>query len=234
LLLDDELPGLTYLKMLCEQLPGLEVVKAFNDPNSFVKEVAGLEFDFCILDIEMPDMNGLQIANLLNGKPVIFATAYKDYAAEAFDLNALDYIRKPIKIERLKQAVDKAKKQISAPTDQSQKTYIQLNTNKGKAILFFDKIAHIKTSENDSRDKVAKLFDGEEFVLKNITFDKLAEILPASDFCRINKKEILSIKAVQVFSFDEITTYLVNEQGKSITLSLNENYRNEFLQKVKV
>lgn len=234
MLLDDELPGLTYLKMLCEQLPDLEVVKAFNDPNIFVKEVANLEFDFCILDIEMPDMNGLQIANLLNGKPVIFATAYKEYAAEAFDLNAIDYIRKPIKIERLKQAVDKAKKQIATPSDQNQKNYIQLNTNKGKAILFFDKIAYIKTSENDSRDKVARLFDGEEFVLKNITFDKLSESLPTNDFCRVNKREMLSIKAVQVFSFDEITTNLIGDQGKNIRLSLNENYRNEFLQKVKI
>lgn len=234
MLLDDELPGLTYLKMLCEQLPDLEVVKAFNDPNIFVKEVAKLEFDFCILDIEMPDMNGLQIANLLNGKPVIFATAYKDYAAEAFDLNAIDYIRKPIKIERLKQAIDKARKHIGNSTELNHKTYIQLNTNKGKAILFFDKIAYIKTSENDSRDKIARLFDGEEFVLKNITFDKLNESLPSNDFCRVNKKEILSIKAVQVFSFDEITTNLISEQGKCIRLSLSENYRNDFLQKVKI
>lgn len=234
MLLDDELPGLTYLKMLCEQLPDLEVVKAFDNPNNFLKEASKLDFDICILDIEMPEMNGLQIANLLSGKPIIFATAYKDYAAEAFDLNAIDYIRKPIKIDRLKQAVEKARKHLGSSTESNQKTYIQLNTNKGKAILFFDKIAYIKTSENDSRDKVARLFDGEEFVLKNITFDKLTELLPSTDFCRINKKEILSIKSVQVFSFDEITSSLTNEQGKSIKLSLSENYRNEFLQKVKI
>ncbi len=234
MLLDDELPGLTYLKMLCEQLPDLEVVKAFNNPTVFINEVSSLDFDFCILDIEMPEMNGLQITNLLNGKPVIFATAYKDYAAEAFDLNALDYIRKPIKIERLKQAVDKAKKHILNQAGQNKKTFIQLNTNKGKAILFFDKIAYIKTSENDSRDKVAKLFEGEEFVLKNITFDKLTELLPTANFCRVNKKEILSLKAVQIFSFDEITTNLITDQGKNVKVILSENYRNEFLQKVKI
>ena len=234
MLLDDELPGLTYLKMLCEQLPDLEVVKAFNNPTLFINEVSNLDFDFCILDIEMPEMNGLQIANLLNGKPVIFATAYKEYAAEAFDLNALDYIRKPITIDRLKQAVDKAKKYLSNSREQSHKTFTQLNTNKGKAILFFEKIAYIKTSETDSRDKIIKLFDGEEFVLKNISFDKLNELLPSTDFCRINKKEILSIKAIQVFSFDEITTNLVSRSGKYIKLFLSENYRNEFLQKVKI
>jgi len=220
--------------MLCEQLPDLEVVKAFDSPMAFLRELPNLEFDFCILDIEMPEMNGLQIANLIQGKPVIFATAYKDYAAEAFDLNAIDYIRKPITLDRLKQAVDKARKHIGGSKEQQLKEYMQLNTNKGKAILFYDKIAYIKSSEYDSRDKVARLFDGEEFVLKNITFDKLTELLPATDFCRVNKKEILAIKAVQVFSFDEISTNLTSAHGKNIKLSLSENYRSEFLQKVKI
>ncbi len=232
MLLDDELPGLTYLKMLCEQLPELEVVKSFNNPIQFLSEIDQLEFDICILDIEMPEMSGLQIANLLRGKPVIFATAYKEYAAEAFDLNAIDYLRKPIQLERLKQAVEKAKKHIDNSLNDLPKRYIQLNTNKGKAILFFDKIAYIGTSEFESRDKIAKLFTGEEFVLKNITFDKLIELLPANDFCRVNKREILSIKAVQVFSFDEITTLLVSETGKSIKLTLGEKFRKDFLEKI--
>ena len=236
LLLDDELPGLTYLKMLCEQLPDLEVVKAFDNPGVFLKEAGNLEFDFCILDIEMPGMNGLQIANLLNGKPVIFATAYKDYAVEAFDLNALDYITKPIKIDRLRQAVHKAVKHIKGQPvrNPNHKTFVQLNTNIGKTILFFDKIAYIRTSDIDSRDKIARLYDGKEFILKNISFDKLTNLLPASDFCRINKKELLSIKAVQVFSFDEITTSLIDDRGKGIRLSLSEHFRNEFIQKVRI
>lgn len=233
LLLDDELPGLTYLKMLCEQLETIEVVKAFNNSDNFIEESIGLDYDFCILDIEMPGMDGLQIANLLNGKPVIFATAYKEYAAEAFDLNAIDYIRKPVKLERLKQAIEKAQKILGNRSPTSRKNFIQLNTDKGKAILFFEKIALIQTSGIDSRDKIAKLFDGEEFVLKNITFEKLLELLPQSEFCRINKKEIISLKAVQVFSFDEISSNLQNEAGKFLSFTLSENYRNQFLEKIR-
>lgn len=233
LLLDDELPGLTYLKMLCEQIDEIEVVKAFNNSDNFIRESVGLEFDFCILDIEMPGMDGLQIANLINGKPVIFATAYKEYAAEAFDLNAIDYIRKPVKIERLKQAIEKAKKILGNQPSVPKKIFLQLNTDKGKAILFFDKIALIQTSGIDSRDKIARLFDGEKFVLKNITFEKLLEILPKTEFCRINKKEIISLKAVQVFSFDEISSNLQNEAGKSLSFTLSENYRNQFLEKIR-
>jgi DNA-binding LytR/AlgR family response regulator len=220
--------------MLCEQIPNLEVVKAFDNPIIFIEEVKKLEFDFCILDIEMPEINGLQIAQLLNNKRIIFATAFKDFAVDAFNVNAVDYIIKPIKIERLKQSINKVRSLIENTPDLNQKKFIQLNTNKGKAIIFFENIAYIKTSENDSRDKVAKLFDGKEFVLKNINFEKLIELLPKNDFCRINKKEILSIKAVHVFNFDEITTNLTSNQGKVIVLNLNEIYRNEFLQKVKI
>ena len=97
LLLDDELQGLSYLKLLCEQIPELEVVRAFNDPEVFLKEFSKLNFDLCILDIEMPGTNGIQVAALLKGKPVIFTTAYKDYAINAFDLDAIDYVLKPIK-----------------------------------------------------------------------------------------------------------------------------------------
>ncbi len=208
LLLDDELLGLSYLKMLCEQLPELEVVKAFNNPETFMKEVQRLEFDLCILDIEMPEINGLQVANLLNGKPVIFTTAYTEYAAEAFDLNAVDFVKKPVRIERLQQAVQKAifRNQKLAPGTARQ--YVQLNTDQGKALLFFDQLCYVRVSDMDSRDKVACLAGGEIITLKNITFEKLIGMLPSNDFCRINKKELLALRCVQVFSFDEISINL--------------------------
>lgn len=232
LLLDDELPGLTYLKMLCEQLPELEVVKAFNSPKIFLSELPQLDFDLCILDIEMPGMDGLQVANLLKGKPVIFTTAYKEYAAEAFDLAAVDYVLKPIKKERLQQAVTKALNQISGKT--TEKNFIQLNTDKGKALLFFEQLCHIKIAETDSRDKIAYLANGSRVILKNISFDKLQKLLPIQSFCRVNKRELIALKIVQVFSFDEITTSLKDPFGKPLKITLSEAYRNNFLKKVNV
>lgn len=227
--MDDELPGLTYLKMLCEQIPELEVVKAFNSPIIFLSEMPKLDFDLVLMDIEMPEMNGLQIANLLNSKPVIFITAYKEYAVEAFDLEAVDYIRKPVKKERLQQAVLKAVKLLAS--NNTVKQFIQINTDQGKALIFFDQLCLIQTSESESRDKLAYLVDGTTLKLKNISFDKLQELLPAQDFCRINKKEMIALKAVQVFTYDEITT---NIFGNVLKLTLGEGYRNEFLKKVKI
>lgn len=232
LLLDDELPGLTYLKMLCEQLPELEVVKAFNSPDIFLKEVANLDFDLCILDIEMPAMNGLQVANILQGKPVIFVTAYKEFAAEAFDLDAIDYIRKPVKKERLQQAIQKAagRIRIASPA----KNFAQLNTDKGKTLLFFDQVGYIKTSDSDSRDKTVQLLDGSILTLKNISFEKLLEVLPSDQFSRVNKKELVAIKSVHFFSHDEITTNIPQASGKPLVLTLSESYRQEFVGKIRL
>lgn len=232
MLLDDELPGLTYLKMLCEQIPELEVVKAFNNPQTFVAEFQHLDFDLCILDIEMPGLNGLQVANLLNGKSVIFTTAYKEYAAEAFDLDAIDYVRKPVKKERLQEAVQKAIRRTEKTA--TPKRFMQLNTEKGKALIFFDEIAIIRNSEIDSRDKTATMNDGSALLLKNISFEKLEELLPADEFCRINKKEILALNKVRFFSFDEITTTISTRPGETLKVNLSEVYRSDFIAKLKV
>jgi DNA-binding LytR/AlgR family response regulator len=228
LLLDDELPGLMYLKMLCEQIPGLEVVKAFNSPLVFLKEATALDFDLCILDIEMPEANGLHIANLLNGKPVIFTTAYKEYAAEAFDLNAIDYVTKPVQKERLQKAIDKAFARIK--TAPPEKTFIQLNTDQGKSLLFFDQLNYIKTSAVDSRDKQAFLASGQSLVLKNISFEKLIELLPRGRFCQINKQEMIALRIVQSFSHDSIVSNQVLETGKPFVLNLSDAYRKGFVE----
>lgn len=137
LLLDDELPGLTFLKMLCEQIPQLEIVKVFNHPEKLLSEVSNLDFDLCILDIEMPDLNGIAIANLLQDKYIIFTTAYKEFAVDAFDLDAVDYITKPIKKERLEKAIAKVLERIEK---REKKKFIRINTDKGKSVLFFDNL----------------------------------------------------------------------------------------------
>lgn len=231
MLLDDELPGLAYLKMLCEQIPQLEVVRAFNNPQLFLEELFSLEFDLCILDVEMPGMNGLQVANLLKGKLVIFTTAYKDYAAEAFDLDAVDYIRKPIQKERLEQAVQKALNRIAV--SRPPREFMQVNTDKGKTLIYFQQLGYIRTGETDSRDKIAYLKDGTSLYLKNISFDKLLEMLPGRRFCRINKKEIISLDIIKVFNFDEITSNMLAPDGKALTFTLSEIYRNNLLDQVK-
>lgn len=226
LLLDDELHGLTYLKMLCEQIPELEIVKVFNHPEKLLSEAPDLDFDLCILDIEMPDLNGMAVANLLHGKYIVFTTAYKKFAVEAFELDAVDYITKPVKKERLEKAVAKVLERIEK---QGKKQFISINTNKGKSVLFFDSLLYIKASDTDSRDKVAHLKDGSGLTLKNISYKKLQRKLPKTKFCRINKSEIIAISIVNFFTHDEITTNIIQPNGKTLVLSLGVSFRDDFL-----
>ena len=232
LLLDDELPGLMYLKMLCEQIPEVEIVKTYNNPEKLLAEIPNLDFDLLISDIEMPGIDGLHLAEMLQNKLVIFCTAYKEYAADAFNIDAVDYITKPVKLERLQKAISKAYERFNKP--ETAKKFIQLNTDKGKTLLYFDQIQLIKTAISDSRDKTVLLSDGSFLNLKNVKFDTLLQELPEADFCRINKKEIVAVKAIKFFNHNEIVLHHLEENNKNTTLILSETYRSDFLKKVKI
>lgn len=227
-ILDDELLAISYLKLLCEQIDQVEIVKAFNDPKAFLNEIDRIDCDVCILDIEMPGINGLQVAELISGsKKIIFTTAYKEYAAEAFDLNVVDYVRKPVKRERLAQAFEKARNIIQQPV---KKDFIEWNTNIGKTVIFTHQIVYIKTSEIDSRDKDIILSDGTKIVLKNLNFKNLLEMLPAKDFVQVNKKEIIALSSIKIFSNSEIITTVPSDNGNFLKLQIGETYKNSLME----
>lgn len=231
LLLDDELPGLAYLKMMCEQIEELEVVKTFNSPQTLLEELPSLDFDLLITDIEMPGMNGLQVADAVKGKAIIFTTAYKDFAVDAFDRNAADYVVKPVKAERLRQAVEKVAERLDKKEREVKQ--IVLNTDKGKAVINSGKIFSINTSDIDSRDKLLLLSDGTKVTAKNSSFEKLMEMLPPNEFCRINKKAVIALKHVKYYSHDEIIADIINQSNKPYTFSLSEIYRADFIRMIK-
>lgn len=218
--------------MLCEQIPEVEIVKTFNNPEKLLAEIPNLDFDLLISDIEMPGIDGLHLAEMLDNKLVIFCTAYKEYAAEAFNIDAVDYITKPVKLERLQKAILKAYERFNKP--ETAKKFIQLNTDKGKTLLYFNEIQYIKTAVSDSRDKTVLLSDGSFLNLKNVKFDTLLQELPEADFCRINKKEIVAVKAIKFFNHNEIVLHHLEENHKNTTLILSETYRSDFLKKVKI
>lgn len=227
ILLDDELPGLTYLKILCEEIEALEIVKVFNNPEKLFEETLSIDYDLCITDIEMPGIDGLTLANRLQNKLVIFTTAYKDYASDAFDIDAVDYITKPVTKERLQKAVLKAiEKQKS---NFQNNAFITLNTDKGKGIVYINQLAYIKSADQDSRDKEAFLSNGSVILLKNINFESLLQQLPQNLFCRVNKKEIIAIPKVKHYTHNEITLSLQDKTNGFVKVVLSETYRSGFL-----
>jgi DNA-binding LytR/AlgR family response regulator len=218
--------------MLCEQIPEVEIVKTFNNPEKLLSEIPDLEFDLLISDIEMPGIDGLHLAEIIQNKLVIFCTAYKDYAADAFNIDAVDYITKPVKLERLQKAISKAFERFNKP--ETAKKFIQLNTDKGKTLLYFNQIQYIKTAVIDSRDKTVLLTDGSFLNLKNVKFDTLLNELPETDFCRINKKEIVAVKAIKFFNHNEIVLHHLEKNDKNTILILSETYRSDFLKNIKI
>ncbi len=217
--------------MLCEQIPELEVVKVFNSPETFLQEFPTLDFDLVILDIEMPGMDGLHVARLLEGRSIIFTTAYTEHAAEAFDLNAVDYVRKPVRKERLQQAVRKAMARTAVPQI-PEREFIKLNTDQGRSLIYFDRLCLLSTAASDSRDKEARMWDGSVLILKNVSFAKLLSQLPDGLMCRVNKAEAIALRAVRSFTHDEIVTTLTASSGRPLALTLSDAYREEFIRRV--
>lgn len=229
-ILDDELLAISYLKLLCEQIEDVEIIKAYNDPHLFLNEIEKIDCDLCILDIEMPGITGLQVADIISeNKKIIFTTAYKEYAAEAFDLNVVDYVRKPIKKERLIQAFNKAKQQLqqSAKND-----FIEWNSNLGRSMIFTEQILYIKTSDIDSRDKEIYLNNKTSIVLKNLNFKTLLEMLPSKDFTQVNKKEIIAITAIKAIAGNEILTTFLDETQNPEKLQLGETFKNTLIKRL--
>lgn len=111
ILVDDERFALDELEFLLKKHTGIEIAAAFDDPVTALEEVKNINFEAAFLDIDMPVINGLNVAReLIESYPnikIIFATAHDDYAVKAFDLNAIDYILKPIEKDRLDRAVEK-------------------------------------------------------------------------------------------------------------------------------
>ena len=227
-ILDDELLAISYLRLLCGEMEEVEVIKVFNSPTQFLREIDGISCDLCILDIEMPGISGLDVARRITGKQIIFTTAYKEYAAEAFDLNVVDYVRKPIKKERLLQAFNKAR-ELRAP---ARRHTIEWNTSRGKSRILTGEIAYIVTSEIDSRDKELVLNDGSVIILKNINFKTLLEMIPEQQFAQINKKEIIALRTITVCSSGSVTTSLQGADGHFLKFQLSEVYRDGLLKKL--
>lgn len=232
LLLDDELPALSYMKVLCEEIQNVEVIKAFNDSSKFLEAIPNLDFNLCILDIQMPDYTGLEVAQHLKDKLIIFTTAYKEFAADAFDLNAVDYIRKPLQKDRFEKAILKAKSILQNQLEPQAKQALW-NTDKGKMLIIFDDILYITASETDSRDKVVYLENGNKTTIKNTSFEQILSTLPAVKFCRINKKEIIALKTVVHFTSDEIKTNIQLKNGNFITCSLSDVFKEDFKLKIR-
>jgi two-component system, LytTR family, response regulator AlgR len=121
LIVDDEPLAVERMQILCARIPALQVVGTASDGAAALRLIAALAPDLVLLDMTMPEMDGLGVARALAGQAnrpaVVFVTAHDDFAVEAFDCDAVDYVLKPVAQERLERAVERAQTRRAAPAE---------------------------------------------------------------------------------------------------------------------
>lgn len=119
LIVDDEPLAVERMQILCSRIPSLQVVGTASDGAAALRLITALTPDLLLLDMTMPEVDGLSVARALVGQPnqpaIVFVTAHDDFAVEAFDCDAVDYVLKPVAQERLERAVERAQARKKAP-----------------------------------------------------------------------------------------------------------------------
>ena len=206
LVIDDERLAREYLKNYIEKIPELELVGDFNSPLKATEIIKKGQIDLLFIDIQMPDITGVEFVRSLTHKPeVIFTTAYQEYALEGFNLSAVDYLLKPFSFDRFFQAVNKvidklenqvAKAEIpeAAPEVQTSfaDTYLTIRADRKFYKINFSDIKYI-----EGQKAYVTFHTQKKRITALASLKELEEALPDSDFMRIHKSYIVAIREIQ-------------------------------------
>lgn len=227
-LVDDDPLLLQIMKDLCESSPLAEITHSFINPKDFLNSIPHIDFDLCLLDIYMPEIEGLVLAQLLEGKPIIFVTGTDNKLKEALDLAPIDIITKPVRKERLDKALAKA---YSLIYEKREYALFNIAENKGKVKLKISDMYYIQSDEADPRNKKVMMKDGTRCTLMGYTFDDLLEISPK--LIQVNKSEIVSLDAVEGVNH-QVITLKIQSGNKLKEISLSTSYKKKFLSRMDV
>lgn len=194
IVIDDEPPALQVIKTYAQEFPWLKLQHTFTDAISAAEYLRHSQVDLIFLDIHMPDINGLDLARGLTFRPmIIFTTAYKQYAFDGFELDAIDYLLKPIPFQRFEKAVQKAQlhqQQHMLPVAaESLLVYSSYHMVK----IPLHEIIYIESLEDYIRIHLTQ----QAPVLTLMTMKKMQEKLPAARFRRIHRSYIVSVDKVR-------------------------------------
>ncbi len=208
LLVDDEPLALNVLENYIQYLPTLKLIGKCNNAFEAIKYIQEGNVDILFLDIHMPQLTGTEfLKNLRTPPKVIFTTAYKDFAIEAFDLDAVDYLLKPISLQRFIKAVSKVDSKAFQPMVQD----IQTENNSGPSFLYFrsdrkmvkvflDDILFIESLKDYIKIVLAS---GKPLVVKQ-SISGVEEMLPKNKFLRIHRSFIVSINKVNAYTQQDV------------------------------
>ncbi|MET1057502.1 MAG: LytTR family DNA-binding domain-containing protein [Pedobacter sp.] len=195
--IDDEPLAVELISTYISRFPDLVLLQTFEDAVSGAEYMNRNEVDLLFLDINMPDISGIDLARALDKKPmIIFTTAYKQFAYEGFELQAIDYLLKPIDFERFTKAVNKAVdyyryRNNSQPLSDDACIYVHSEYRMVKIVL--KNIEYLESME----DYVKIHLEGVSPVLTLMPLKRILEKLPAAEFKRIHRSFIVPVKKVQ-------------------------------------
>lgn len=234
IIVDDFYPTLVEIQKLCQDSPFVEITEIFSSPKKFLEVAPTLSYDLCIIDIFMPEMDGLAVAKMLNEKPVIFVTDVYNKLKEAIDLiYPIDIITKPIKKPRLNRALEKAYKILHfKPEAKKDKEFeiFHIAESKRKTRLRLQDIVLVQTDLINSRNKKVYMRNGEQYTLMRCSNEKLLSM--SSKLVQVNKAELVSMDAIRDFRHNEVTINNIPGVEELKKLTLNRIFRNHFINKM--
>jgi DNA-binding LytR/AlgR family response regulator len=204
LLIDDEPPALKVLQAHIAQINDLEIVGLCHNAVEAIKILHNKKVDVMFLDIKMPMIIGTEfLRNLSHPPKVIFVTAYRDYAVEGFELDAVDYLVKPVSFERFLKAIDRLQRNGSSTVVPEAKTY-QSNPN-AFVYLKADRIMHkIFVKEilyvESWKDYVKVFFTGGKNLVIKQSISTMENLLSEHQFMRVHRSYIISLDKVSGYT----------------------------------
>lgn len=199
--IDDEPLALQLIQEYCAKISFLKLEKTFTNTDEAISFMQNHKIDLLFLDIQMPDITGIQFyKNLQEKPPVIFTTAYKDFAIEGFNVDAVDYLLKPFEYDRFLKACYKAKEYIEFLSSQE----VQLNSLFIKVNYEIMKVSLRDIDLIEALDDYIKIYIKPNPVLTLMTLKSIQEKLPSRDFVRVHRSFIIPLAKIEKFSKSKV------------------------------
>lgn len=199
--IDDEPLALQLIAEYASKINFLNLQKTFTDPDEAKAWLQQNEVDLLFLDIQMPDINGVQFYKSLAKKPhVIFTTAYSEYAVEGFNVDAIDYLLKPFEYDRFLKSVYKAKEYLEFLSNQE----LQMASIFIKVDYQLMKINLKEIELIEGLDDYIRIYVKPKPVLALMTLKSIQEKLPSQEFVRVHRSYIVPVSKIESFGRNKV------------------------------
>jgi DNA-binding LytR/AlgR family response regulator len=218
IVVEDEPLQQEILKDYIAEIPGLELIHMIDDGKEAYEFLKSNKVDLIFLDINMPGLNGVDLVKQLsNPPPIIFTTAYPEYAIEGFNLDAVDYLLKPISFSRFSKSVEKFQRSL-IPISSDKDGFILVKSGKKEFRVKTESIIYI-----ESMGDYVRLVTSNQGIITHGTMQQFLSLLPPAQFCRIHKSYLINLDKIEFFEGN-----LVCVAGKKF--SLGKTFRDSFLE----